>query len=141
MLKTAAENHTIDGVGVIVGRFQVSELTEGHKELIQSVIDRHKHTVCVVGLSQIKATKNNPLDFESRRKMLHEEFPDLTIVYIKDTKDDKQWSKNLDEVISTHVPPTSKVSLYGSRDSFISYYTGKYDTIELIQESYVSEVL
>jgi len=70
--------------------------------------------------------------------MLHEEFPDLTIVYIKDTKNDKQWSKNLDEVISTHVPPTSKITLYGSRDSFISYYTGKYNTMELIQESYVS---
>lgn len=29
-------------VGVIVGRFQVAELTVGHHDLIQSVIDRHE---------------------------------------------------------------------------------------------------
>lgn len=125
-------------VGVLVGRFQVSELTDGHKALFDSVIARHTKTICIIGLSQLKATKSNPLDFEARRKMISEVYPNINIFYIKDTAENPRWSSQLDEIISTHTPPSQKVVLYGSRDSFIKYYSGRYATMELIQESFVS---
>jgi bifunctional NMN adenylyltransferase/nudix hydrolase len=138
MLKTAEEDFTVSGVGVIVGRFQASELTPGHKELFNSVIARHEKTICVVGLSPVKATKNNPLDFEARRKMILESFPEITIVYQKDAVSNEAWSKTLDENISIQTPPNAKVTLYGSRDSFIQYYSGRHKTKELVQRSFVS---
>ena len=138
MLKTKEESYVVEGVGVIVGRFQVSELTDGHKKLFESVISRHKKMICVVGLSAIKASKNNPLNFEARRKMISETFPDVQIVYIKDHPSDTEWSKKLDDIISTHIPPSSKVILYGSRDSFMGHYSGRYSVKELLQESFTS---
>lgn len=140
MLKTPEEQKALekDGVGVIVGRFQVADLTPGHIDLFNSVIARHQKTIIVVGLAPIKATANNPLDYEARRKMILEVFPNVTVAYIKDTKYDENWSKNLDAVINDNIPIGANVILYGSRDSFISYYSGKFKTKELIQETYVS---
>lgn len=138
MLQTINESFTKEGVGVIVGRFQVSELSSGHKELFDSVITRHEKTICVVGLSPVRVTKNNPLEFEARRKMILESYPDITIVYQKDTISNEEWSKSLDEQISMQTPPSAKVTLYGSRDSFIQYYSGRHGTKELVQKSFVS---
>lgn len=138
MLKTPEEVIEVKGTGVIVGRFQCSELTEGHRSLFDSVIARHQQMICVIGLAAVPATKSNPLNFEARRKMIAETYPDIQIVYIKDTADDKVWSKNLDAVISTHTPPSSEVTLYGSRDSFMGHYSGRYKVKELLQESYTS---
>ena len=39
-------------VGVIVGRFQVAELTVGHHDLIQSVIDRHEKVYVFLGIKK-----------------------------------------------------------------------------------------
>jgi len=125
-------------VGVIVGRFQVDELHDAHIDLIQSVIDRHDKIIIFLGLSPIKCTYNNPLDFESRKQMIQEEFPDANILYIKDVGSDKVWSKRLDEMISDVVGPHQTVSLYGSRSSFIGHYNGQYNCIELEQTSFIS---
>jgi len=62
-------------VGIIIGRFQVHQLTQAHKELIQFVIDRHTKVVIFLGLSPLLVTRNNPLDFESRKQMILKEFP------------------------------------------------------------------
>lgn len=136
MLKTKDEVFVKDGVGVIVGRFQVARLTDGHKALFDSVIQRHNKMICVVGLSSIRATKSNPMDFTARQKMIQETYPDISVVYVVDHVSDAIWSKSLDTVINNHMPPGSNPTLYGSRDSFISYYSGKYTTKELMQESY-----
>ena len=138
MLKTVEESFEVEGTGVIVGRFQCTELTEGHRTLFDSVVARHHKVICLIGLSSVKATKNNPLDFEARRKMIQEDYPNMQVFYIKDTPNDKAWSSNLDDIVSTNTPPESLVKLYGSRDSFISYYTGKYETKELLQETFTS---
>lgn len=128
----------ITDVGVLVGRFQVHELHDAHKDLIQSVCDRHDKVLIFLGLSPVRVTRNNPLDFESRKQMLLEAFPQVNVLYIKDIKSDDAWSKQLDTMISDLVGPTTTVTLYGSRDCFITYYSGQYSTIELMQESYVS---
>lgn len=138
MLKTKEEVVEKEGVGVIVGRFHVSELTQGHCDLFDSVIARHQKVLCLIGLAPIKATKNNPLDYEARRRMIVEKYPNLIIYYIKDHPSNETWSRNLDNIISDHIPPGARATLYGSRDSFISFYSGKHETKELQQQSYVS---
>ena len=140
MLKTKEETFVKEGVGVIVGRFQVDELHEGHIDLIQSVYDRHDKLIIVLGLAIVKATKNNPLDFEARRKMITEAFPEhnIQIAYIQDSQSNATWSHKLDKIARTHSAPGSKIVLYGSRDSFLKHYEGKLETQELIQRSFMS---
>jgi bifunctional NMN adenylyltransferase/nudix hydrolase len=93
-----------------------------------------------LGLSEVRNTKKNPLDFNARKQMLLEEFPkdDLEIHYINDVKSDEEWSKNLDEQIAKHLNPGQKITLYGSRDSFLQYYTGKNKTVELESDTFIS---
>lgn len=124
--------------GVIIGRFQVSESHEEHKALINTVIERCDNVVIFLGLSAIPHTKNNPLDFQSRRAMLKTEFPDIEVVYIKDCKYNEDWSRFLDQRISDMVPRSHRIALFGSRDSFVNLYDGRFDTIELEAERILS---
>jgi bifunctional NMN adenylyltransferase/nudix hydrolase len=124
-------------VGVIVGRFQIDDLHEGHYDLIKSVYDVHDKTLIIIGLSPCKCTINNPLDFDTRRRMLMAKFPKAKIGYIEDMYSDDEWSKQLDKTI-WHKVRTNSVLLYGSRDSFIKYYSGKYDTFVLEPRVYIS---
>lgn len=136
-MKTKTEAKKAD-VGIIVGRFQSFELHEGHKELINHVKENHHRTIIILGLSPVKTTIYNPLDFQARKQMIQEGFPEIDVLYIKDTPSDDVWSKNLDTIISDIVGPNNTVALYGSRDSFISYYHGKYQTVELESNVYQS---
>jgi bifunctional NMN adenylyltransferase/nudix hydrolase len=62
-------------VGVIVGRFQVPELHDAHKDLIETVCDKHDKVIIFLGLSPLMVTRENPLDFESRKQMILESSP------------------------------------------------------------------
>lgn len=134
----AKNTETVADVGVIIGRFQVPNLHHGHIELIEHVCSLHKKVIIFLGLAHTKATKNNPLDFESRKQMILEKFPNVIVLYIKDCKEDEVWSKKVDEQISDITGPSQTVMLYGSRDSFISHYKGKRPTTELVQKVYTS---
>lgn len=123
-------------VGVIVGRFQVHELHEGHLDLIQTVFDNHSKVVIFLGLAETLGTFNNPLDFNSRQHMIREHFPEAILLYITDISSDEVWSMKLDSMISHHVLPHQSVALYGGRNSFIERYHGKHPTVELEMESY-----
>jgi len=124
--------------GVIVGRFHVASLHQGHRDVIQHVIDRHKKVIIFLGLAPVRVTRNNPLDFEARKQMILAEFPKVNILYIKDVPSDERWSKRLDEMIADVAGPTQTVMLYGSRESFIGLYHGRYPTTELEQETFIS---
>lgn len=124
-------------VGVIVGRFQVPELHQAHRDLIQHVCDQHGKVVIFLGVSPLWATQANPLDFEARKQMLLAEFPEVVVAYINDMHDDKQWSKRLDDQIRNHVAPAQTAVLYGGRDSFIDRYHGKFATRELESDVYI----
>ncbi len=125
-------------VGVIVGRFQVPALHEGHLDLIRSVRERHKKVVIFLGLAPAKCTKNNPLDFEARKQMILEAFPNASVLYTKDCREDDAWSRRLDEQIGDVLTPTQTAVIYGSRDSFIPHYYGRYPVSELVPSAYVS---
>ena len=124
--------------GVVIGRFQVNELHAAHIDLIQSVLDRHDRVLLFLGNSTIRNTLNNPLDYRARRTMIAEKFPTVEIHYINDNPSDTAWTKNLDKLIGEQLLPMQSVTLYGSRDSFLKCYNGKYNTCELEATTFIS---
>lgn len=131
------------GIGVIVGRFQVPQLTPGHLDLFTDVFERHEKVLVFLGTSPIKASRHNPLPFKARKRMITNAFkktpgdPILKILEIKDVHHEVLWSKTLDEKIRKEYP-TGPVTLYGSRDGFIPYYKGTFKTVELEARRVVS---
>ena len=126
-------------LGVVIGRFHVDELHEGHMDLISEVEQTNDGLLIVVGLSPCLCTAFNPLDFNTRRHMLRMSFPNAKIAYVHDAKEDMHWSEALDDVVAKFGAPFDKITLYGCRDSFIKHYeTKKYATQELVQRVVVS---
>lgn len=125
-------------VGIVIGRFQIHELHEAHRDVIDTVCAKHDRVIIFVGLSPLRNTSRNPLDFNTRKKMIQETYPDIEVYYIEDNPSDKVWSKNLDREIEKWLKPYQKAVIYGSRDSFIPYYSGRYPTVELEATKYIS---
>jgi bifunctional NMN adenylyltransferase/nudix hydrolase len=117
-------------IGVIVARFQVHKLHEGQVKLIDTVCSNHKKVIIFLGVPIVSNTKSNPLDFATRKAMIQEQYPNIIVLPHKDNRSDIKWSQNLDTEIKTPFGDLTAV-LYGSRESFIPYYHGKYPTIEL----------
>lgn len=116
--------------GVIIARFQTNKLHQGHIDMITHVTSNHKKVVILLGIPVIQNTKRNPLDFATRQYMLHEMFPNVIILPIKDMRDNAKWSAQVDTMISAPFGE-KKAVIYGSRDSFIPYYSGKHAVLEL----------
>lgn len=118
-------------VGIIIGRFQVNKLHPAHLELITRVLREHPKTMIVLGVAPSRNNDSyNPLTYPMRQQMIQAVFPTISTVPLKDHPDDKVWSGNLDSLIRD-VYPTEEIVLYGSRDSFIPHYSGKFKTVEL----------
>lgn len=116
--------------GIIVGRFQVHELHDGHMELIRAVRGLHNRVVIFLGVAPIPPSIRNPLDFITRKRMIEAAFPDVTVVALPDRGSDEVWSRQLDERIR-EVCQWGDVTLYGGRDCFASCYNGEFDVVEL----------
>jgi bifunctional NMN adenylyltransferase/nudix hydrolase len=84
-------------VGVIIGRFQVNKLHDGHRNLINYVLDNHKKVIILLGVSRVQNTRKNPLDFASRKAMIQAEFPSVMILPIQDQRYNEKWSQQVDE--------------------------------------------
>jgi len=125
-------------VGIIVGRFQVHELHEAHRDLIDTVVANHDRVIIFIGLSPLRNTAHNPLDFNSRKKMIQDTYPDIEVYYIDDNPSDVIWSKVLDREISKWITPNQTAIIYGSRDSFIQYYSGSFPVQELEATKFIS---
>ena len=127
-------------IGVLVGRFQVHELHDAHHYLIKQVVDNQKKVILFLGVTKTSSTKKNPLDFETRKRMIQKHYPEITILALPDFGDDKRWSQEMDKRIR-EVYPIGEVLMYGGRDSFIPYYKkggGQFDCKELEQHTFVS---
>ena len=111
-------------IGVIIARFQTPYLHDGHKALINEVLSKHGKTVIVLGVSPIRGSRRNPLDFHTREKMIKKEYPEVVVLPLPDHPLDAKWSSGLDTLLSNTFPGSS-FTLYGSRDCFINYYSGK----------------
>lgn len=116
-------------IGVVVGRFQVPMLHDGHKAILSSVSSQHKNMLVLVGVSSTLGTKENPLPYVLRLQMLQSSYPGAVFAPINDMACDEAWSDQLDRIVRTHFPMGS-VRLYGGRDSFVSHYHGSFETFE-----------
>lgn len=116
--------------GVIIARFQTPYLHEGHKYLIDEIRSKHNRIVVVLGVSPVKGSRRNPFDFYTRERLLKQFAPDLMVLPLSDHPSDTTWSKNLDTLLQNTFPSESFV-LYGSRDSFMPYYNGHLQVVEL----------
>lgn len=119
-------------IGVIIGRFQNYDLHEGHISLINDVCSRHKKVLILVGIKPgVLVTRKNPLDFYTRKLMIQDKFPGVVILPLHDMPSDSDWSKSVDEKILETFGDHQSATLYGSRDAFIPFYSGKFATVEL----------
>jgi bifunctional NMN adenylyltransferase/nudix hydrolase len=118
--------------GVIVTRFQTPFLHEGHFELIRYVKERHNKVVILLGTSPVKGSTRNPLDFYTRERMVKQSFSEVVVLPLPDFKSDVTWSQNLDKLLTATFSMETFL-LYGSRDSFIPYYSGKFKVEEIPQ--------
>ncbi len=105
--QTLAISRATFDVGVVVGRFQVPDLHAAHRALIQTVCDQHDKVLVVLGVSPLRATTQNPLDFEARKQMILAEFPHVTVLPVKDSASDHVWSRRLDEVVGDFLAPVA----------------------------------
>lgn len=139
MVQIPQEEEVVPDVGIIVGRFQVPSLHDGHREVLSFVAERHDKVIIVLGTTgHGQATRSNPLDYDARVQMINEEYPNFTFQYIEDQASDKYWSRALDRLISAQTSASQTVMLYGSRDSFIPHYSGKHKTQELDTDKILS---
>lgn len=125
-------------VGIIVARFQVAELHEGHKYLIDHAREMTDRIIIFLGCPQYSNyfTSKDPLPYEHRKGMILEDYPGpgISIKPLFDVNADSVWVELLDEQINGWTSPSEKPILYGSRDSFIRTYSkwgGKYSTTEI----------
>lgn len=116
---------------VIIGRFQCPKLTAGHKYFIDTVAKKRKADTLVflLGIPPLSYTDTNPLTGEIRRKMLKSIYPNCVVKYVHDNPSDTEWSEQVDRILSKFKYPV----LFGSRDSFVSHYHGRYKYIEIKQ--------
>lgn len=118
-------------VGIVIGRWQVETLHSGHRFLINTAFQNHKKVIVFVGISPISLTRYNPLDYQTRERMLRQEFPDAIILPLHDSFSDDLWSRQVDTLIRTVVPNVTEANLYGGRDSFAKHYSGQFKAVEL----------
>lgn len=141
-------------LGVIVGRFQVPMLHEGHMSLINRAVSECGRVLIVIGTTDAIYTKRNPLEVKEVMATIVQSIPGkyleamidgsdrLDITVIKDHPSDSYWSENLDTLIRNDNMYSglidSDVVLYGSRNSFISSYSGSFKVVEVEAMNLVS---
>lgn len=123
-------NEMIVTTGVVIGRFQVPHLHEGHHHLISRAIEKNDKVVILIGC-QKGLDKKNPLPYHVRRDMIKELYPGVIIHPLYDCNSDERWSETVDMVLGGLENPR----LYGSRDSFVECYKGiiPYEHVEDIE--------
>lgn len=124
--------------GIIVGRFQVPELTKGHIGLIESALWACNEVIVFIGDTKDgRIDSHDPLPYSIRAEMVKDSFPDkpIKIFRFEDIGNFPKWVEELDKTIDlfikTGIIKDPEVRLYGSRDSFIwgyKEYLGKYET-------------
>ncbi len=134
MVKNMKPKETVTQVGVVVGRFQVDALHENHTQLLDYVKNKHQKVLVLLGVAQVPGTELNPLDYNSRRLMIQEKYPEFICLPLVDVpSSDHIWSENVDKLVRSMLTPGQNATLYGGRDSFIPCYHGGLPVIELEQ--------
>lgn len=119
-------------IGVMVARMQAPAPTKAHHHLIQEVQLLSDVAVLVLGQAPVRLVPRDPMPASLRKRMVQEHYgSNIEYLILNDfPESDAVWSQNLDELLERYYPE-DEVTLYGARDSFLPYYTGKYPTMTL----------
>lgn len=149
-------------VAIVVGRFQVDELTAGHEKLLETAIKESDKVIVFVGDTKGGVrTEHDPLPYEARKKMIKRwyEYPSekeqettnhsgyncidgVDVFRMEDLGNYPRWVEMLDRKIESLIdleviPRGANIFIYGSRDSVAERYKengGKYETREVSEE-------
>jgi bifunctional NMN adenylyltransferase/nudix hydrolase len=124
----------MNSTGVIIARFQTPYLHEGHRYMLEQTRAKHHKVVIVLGVSPVKGTKRNPFDFYTREKLIKAAYPDFVVLPLADHPSNTAWSLKLDELL-LQCFPNEEFVLYGGRDSFVPFYSGRMPVAELAEQS------
>lgn len=121
-------------IGVIIGRFQVPTLHEGHLKLFKEVAAASDRVVVLLGVSPVDGyTAEHPLTFAQRQSMItncpglsgfYEPLHHINILPLFDQRTNDVWSAQVDSLLK-QTYPHDILTLYGGRDSFADSYKGK----------------
>ena len=139
-------------LGVVVARFQVPHLHEGHRYLLEQASKESDVLLVLLGYKVNQPDSKNPLSLSVRKGMLRQTLASIDGIgpYIVGEIEDnpisnEAWSEDLDEIITEHVRTLEagdqdqvEVCLYGSRDSFIKYYHGIFNHVTLDEKGTIS---
>jgi len=115
-------------LGVVIGRFQVPDLHEGHRHLIDTAFRRSDAVLILIGSRKGFPTDRNPLPYRVREAMLRDAYPDAVILELPDHPSNGSWSETVDRIVA-ETAPGAEAMLYGSRDSFVGSYSGTHPII------------
>ncbi|MEQ1747687.1 MAG: NUDIX domain-containing protein [Saprospiraceae bacterium] len=131
---------TPSGTGIIVGRFQVFELSPVHERLIQSIQQKHEQIMVFLG-SNPAPSDLNPMDWVFRGQLFYEKYGEaVPAIEMPDLPDDRIWSQELDRRIMA-MRPEGTVTIYGSHDNFVERYSGRFpvEALDAIAPEFTEE--
>jgi cytidyltransferase-like protein len=118
-------------LGVIVGRFQIDELHEGHQRLIRRAYEECDKVLVLIGTTVVRTPKD-PLPYHlvaASVKSLRNAMVDVD--EIKDHPNDDVWKDNLVRKVITYSEGYDEVVYYGGRDSFLEHLPEECTKIEI----------
>lgn len=100
-------------LGVLIGRFQIHQLTEGHKYLFAQVAGQCQRVLALLGVPPISSRRRDPLEYALRARMLQDYWddaypagPELIVVPCLDCPLDTDWVRQIDNTITALAPNT-----------------------------------
>lgn len=109
-------------VGIVIGRFQVKELHQGHKLLLEHAKKKSDRLLILLGCSRSIPNRREPLDFKSRQQMIEAAYPMATVLPLFDMANDNQWSSQIINMVYALYPDLTQATLYGGRDSCLDHF-------------------
>lgn len=109
-------------VGVICGRFQTFHI--GHESLVDTALKLCDRVLILVGSSQECGTERNPLNIDTRIRMLRTIYGDDSSIIIKGISDltnendiRPEWGRYLLDNIDRYIYKTPELMIYGNDES------------------------
>jgi cytidyltransferase-like protein len=114
-------------VGLVCGRFQT--LHKGHEKLIDTGLLLCDRLLILVGSSQLSGTERNPLNIETRIRMLREVYgnsPNIMIYGLADLSNEDdispEWGKYLLESAKRYIHKNPDIMIYGNDESRSAWF-------------------
>lgn len=116
-------------LGVLIGRFQIHSLTDGHQYLFAQVASRCTRVLALLGVPPVLGTRRDPLDYALRARMLQDYWtyaypngPELTVLPSIDCPTNEEWARRADQMIDA-VAPNQPATIYCGPDGCGPIYT------------------